>query len=167
LLLLPQDLQDFAESVAAVSVFSSNILFLLESVYFDAAAEQKPLLHTWSLAVEEQFYLVFPLQLLIVWKYGHRHQARIFLAIAILSLVFAQRSVNAEHAGAFYLLPARGWELLIGCLIAFRFPPGSRPNWPTIATESLSVVGIGMLLYAIFFFDKNTPFPSAFALVPT
>lgn len=167
LLLLPQDLQDFAESVAAVSVFSSNILFTLESGYFDAAAEQKPLLHTWSLAVEEQFYLVFPLLLLVVWKYGHRHQARIFLAIAILSLVFAQRSVNAEHAGAFYLLPARGWELLIGCLIAFRFPPGSRPNWPTIAAESLSVVGIGMLLYAIFFFDKNTPFPGGFALVPT
>ena len=68
--LTPNDLKDFGQSLIAVATFSSNILFWLESGYFDNAAELKPLLHTWSLAVEEQFYLLFPLLLLITWRLG-------------------------------------------------------------------------------------------------
>src|SRR5690606_5400496 len=69
---LPVDLMDFAQSLVAVATFSSNILFWSETGYFDGASELKPLLHTWSLAVEEQYYFVFPLTLLLTWKLGKR-----------------------------------------------------------------------------------------------
>ena len=70
LILIPSELKDFGQSLVAISIFSSNILFWIESGYFDAAAELKPLLHTWSLAVEEQFYILFPVFLTITWHLG-------------------------------------------------------------------------------------------------
>jgi peptidoglycan/LPS O-acetylase OafA/YrhL len=79
--LAPDDLKDFGESLFAVSIFSSNILFWLESGYFDTAAELKPLLHTWSLAVEEQFYILFPIFLILTWRFGVKE-------ILILLLLF-------------------------------------------------------------------------------
>ena len=70
--LLPSDMKDFSQSLIAVAIFASNILFWRESGYFDTAAELKPLLHTWSLAVEEQYYVLFPLFLMLFWKLGKR-----------------------------------------------------------------------------------------------
>ena len=103
--LLPSDMKDFAQSLVAVSVFASNILFWRESGYFDTAAELKPLLHTWSLAVEEQFYVLFPLLLMLFWKLGKRW-ILVTLGLAfIASLALAQWAAYAKPAAAFYLLP--------------------------------------------------------------
>lgn len=102
--LLPSDLEDFAKSLMAVSVFSSNILFWSESGYFDTAADLKPLLHTWSLAVEEQFYLVFPLLILAAWRFSKKIIVTIITVIAILSFALAQWGSLHNPVGAFYLI---------------------------------------------------------------
>lgn len=164
--LMPSDLKDFAQSLVAAATFSSNILFWRESGYFAAEAELKPLLHTWSLAVEEQFYILFPLLLMLVWRFGRR------LLLAILALGFVV-SLAAAHWGStnmptatFFLLPTRGWELLIGAFAAFWLQHRPMPFGP--GTQNvLSLAGLGMIVYSIFFFDSATPFPSLYALVPT
>lgn len=135
----PEALQSFAKSVVAVPLFSSNFLFWRESGYFDTAAELKPLLHTWTLAVEEQYYVFFPLFLMATWKLFSRRWIFALLVVAtITSLVVAERGVLRESPAAFYLLHSRAWELLIGSLIAFYFSwrprvshaSGAWPNGP-------------------------------------
>lgn len=131
--LVPTHLEDFCQSMAAVSVFSSNILFWRESGYFGVASELKPLLHTWSLAVEEQYYLFFPLFLLGLWKLRKRWIFGSLALVAIVSLLLAQWGAYNKPAATFFLLPTRGWELAIGALIAFYFlykktMPRSLPN---------------------------------------
>ncbi len=164
--LLPRDLVDFAESLIAVSTFWSNILFWLESGYFNPTAELKPLLHTWSLAVEEQFYIFFPPCLVLLWGLG-RHRV-----LALLGLVFLA-SLSLAHWGSihkptstFYLLPTRGWELLLGSFTAFYLQRKSPPGGAAVH-QGASLLGFACILYAIFVFDEQTPFPSLFALVPT
>lgn len=115
----PRELKDFAQSVVAVSLFGSNILFLLESGYFNAAAELKPLLHTWSLAVEEQYYVLFPLFLMLAWRLGTRWILAALAVVAVLSLGFAEWSAHRYPDAAFYLRPFRMWELLLGAFAAF------------------------------------------------
>ena len=123
LYLLPTDMDSFAKSLIAVATFSSNLFFLGESGYFQA--EAKPLLHTWSLAVEEQFYILFPLLLLYVRKFG-KYPGMLFLVIIFgLSLSFAQWAAFNKPSEAFFLLQARAWELLIGVFAAFYFQMNS------------------------------------------
>ena len=122
--LAPSDLRDFGQSLVAVSTFSSNILFWWESGYFDTAAELKPLLHTWSLAVEEQFYILFPLFLMLTWRLGIKTILILLSIVFLISLGVAVWGTQyATHpkiiSGAFFLLPTRGWELLIGVFAAF------------------------------------------------
>lgn len=164
--LKPSDMKDFAESLLAVSTFWSNILFLNESGYFDTAAELKPLLHTWSLAVEEQYYIIFPLLLMGFWKLGKRRLLYILSAVFLVSLASAHWYAYRKPSEAFYLLPMRGWELLIGAMVAFylqRRPHPFSPFWKNI----LSLLGLMLILFSIFFYDDSTPFPSLYALVPT
>jgi peptidoglycan/LPS O-acetylase OafA/YrhL len=112
--LLPSDLRDFSQSLIAVPIFSSNILFWRESGYFHAAAELKPLLHTWSLAVEEQYYIFFPLFLMFFWRLGKFWISALLSVVFVVSLAVAQWASVEMPEAAFFLLPTRGWELLIG-----------------------------------------------------
>jgi len=163
--LLPREMQDFSESLFAVTLFLSNHLFLSESGYFATAAEAKPLLHTWSLAVEEQYYLLFPLLLALTWRFGKRLMAIVLLAMAIGSLVLANSLVHSRPDAAFFLLPTRAWELLIGALIAFRiFKSDQTETW---IKQAGAATGLGLITYAIVFFGEDTPFPGVHALVPT
>ena len=166
-LLMPSDLMNFSESLIAVSSFMSNVFFWQTSGYFVKSLEIKPLLHTWSLAVEEQYYLLFPPFLILAWRFGKRWTLPILLAIAVLSLAVAQWAQAIKPAAAFYLLPSRCWELLIGCFVAFYFTQNSNPMHQKRVSQSASLLGFGMLAYAIFFFDKYTPFPSVYTLIPT
>ena len=164
--LTPNDLKDFGQSLVAVSIFSSNILFWLESGYFDTASELKPLLHTWSLAVEEQYYILFPLFLIVMWRLGIKC-ILIFLFIAFLiSLGFAQWTAFNSPSAGFYLLPARAWELLIGVFIAFYLKYKTHFKSHTL-NQVLSLLGLAMIIYSIINFDKTTPFPSLYTLIPT
>ena len=164
--LTPNDLKDFGQSLVAVSTFSSNILFWLESGYFDTAAELKPLLHTWSLAVEEQYYIFFPIFLILTWRLGVKWVLILLSVVFLLSLGVAQWSAYNKPSAAFFLLPTRGWELLVGVFAAFYL------NYNThlkshILNQALSLLGFGMIVYSIIAFDETTPFPSLYALIPT
>lgn len=164
--LLPGDMQDYSQSIAAVSVFASNFLFWSESGYFSAAAELKPLLHTWSLAVEEQYYIIFPLFMMLAWKLGQRKLVALLGVAALLSLALAQKTVGIEPMQAFFLLPTRGWELLIGAFAAF-YLVEQRATLNSRLANYASWLGLLMILSAIFFFSKKTPVPSVYTLIPT
>ncbi|ADH90634.1 acyltransferase 3 [Ancylobacter novellus DSM 506] len=160
--MIPEQLRDFGRSVVSVVFFVSNFLFWREEGgYFAAAAELKPLLHTWSLAVEEQYYLFAPLTLAVFWRFGRRLLFWCVAATAVLSLLATEWGWRYAPAANFYLPQFRIWELLVGSLCGFiatsRAP---RPN------NLLSALGLGMILFAIFRFDRYTPFPSLLALVP-
>lgn len=165
--LLPPSMKSFSQSVAAVSMFASNILFWRTSGYFDSAAELKPLLHTWSLAVEEQFYVLFPICLMLAWRLGKHWTLGLFGVAFVTSLGLAQHSSIAEPAAAFYLLPTRAWELLTGAFVAiYMAKPGCRSSSTGLQTAG-GLLGVSLILMAIFAFDKETPFPGFYALVPT
>ena len=112
--LLPAEMMSFSQSLIAVSSFVSNILFWRTSGYFETAAELKPLLHTWSLAAEEQYYLLFPFFLTLTWKLGKRWIISLLVVAAFISLMAAQWGSINKPAATFFLLPTRGFELFIG-----------------------------------------------------
>jgi peptidoglycan/LPS O-acetylase OafA/YrhL len=149
--LLPSDMKDFSQSLVAVSVFASNILFWRESGYFDTAAELKPLLHTWSLAVEEQYYVIFPLFLMLCWKLGKRWILVLLGFIFLTSFAVAQWAAYAKPAAAFYLLPTRGWELLTGAFAAFYFSQANRREFCKGLSEFGGWLGVALILYAVFY----------------
>ncbi len=165
-LMLPYQFKDFAKSVLAVLTFSSNILFWRESGYFAAATELKPLLHTWSLAIEEQFYVVLPLVIMAVWRFGLRPLTALLVIVATASLGLAEwASFKGIVVANFYLMPTRAWELLIGALVGIWLL--QRPAPVGRAAAAASVLGLGLILYGVFRFDRSTPFPGLLALVPT
>ena len=164
--LSPIDLKDFGQSLVAVSIFSSNILFWLESGYFDTASELKPLLHTWSLAVEEQYYIIFPLFMIATWRLGLIWILTSLSIIFFVSLGIAQWGAYNAPSAAFYLLPSRGWELLIGVFAAFYLRHNTYLKSHT-ANQFLSSLGFCMIIFSIIMFDENTPFPSFYTLIPT
>lgn len=159
--MLPNQMKDFSQSLVAVSLFASNILFWKQSGYFAAAAEEKPLLHTWSLAVEEQYYLLFPVFLFVAWRFGRN---RVFWSIAVLagaSLLLSEWGWRNKPDANFYLAPTRAWELLVGSIAAFiANKRGPQTN------DILAWLGLGGIAFAIFWYDELTPFPSVYGLVP-
>jgi peptidoglycan/LPS O-acetylase OafA/YrhL len=168
LLLSPEDLASFSRSIVSVATFSSNFLFWSESGYFNTAAELKPLLHTWSLAVEEQYYILFPLLLLAGWKLGIRALCILLVLVGVLSLMLAQWGAFAKPSATFYLLPTRGWELLMGAGAALMLDTLKVRNWcGGKHAEPLSVLGLALVLLSIFIYSEETPFPSLYTLVPT
>lgn len=165
--LLPQDMKSFSQSVVAVPALASNYWLWKRSGYFEPAAEQYPLLHTWSLSVEEQYYLLFPLFLMLIWRLG---QYQIVVTLGILagaSLAAAFLGTETDPVATFYLLPTRAWELLMGALAAFSQMKGI--NWQPNkkAREAAGVVGLALITYPVFVFDVHTPFPGLYALMPT
>ncbi len=163
-LLLPHELIAFGRSIIAVIVFASNILFWQESDYFATDSELIPLLHTWSLAVEEQYYVIFPVLLLVCWKLGLRWLTTIIATIAIVSLGLAEWGWRHDASGNFYLLPSRAWELMAGagCALYLRH---KTPPTGTIS-QLLSLSGLGLLLLSVLWLDDTIPFPSLYAILP-
>jgi peptidoglycan/LPS O-acetylase OafA/YrhL len=192
--LLPDELEHLGKHTAAAATFVSNFALWLESGYFDRAAELKPLLHLWSLGIEEQFYLVWPVLLLLLTKQRHNVAITVALLTAAsfgLSVAVSQESPTAN----FYFPFSRFWELGLGCLLAVvRESPGSltgwlreeahrfnldriardlsfsglsNASWSSFAHSVLPVVGIGLIGAAIFLFNRDTTFPGWATLLPT
>lgn len=159
--MLPAQLRDYSQSLVAVSLFSSNFLFWMESGYFEAGADLKPLLHTWSLAIEEQFYVVFPVLLFVLWKLGRRTVIWILTLIALFSLGLAEWGWRGHPAANFFLAPARVWELLAGSLCAFTLHRRTLPG-----NDAAAALGLVAIALSVVLFDDTTPFPSLFALLP-
>ena len=159
--MLPSQMKDFSQSLVAVSLFTSNIFFWRQSGYFDAAAEEKPLLHTWSLAVEEQFYIIFPIFLIFAWRFGKKRVFWMIVVMAAISLLLSEWGWRKQPTANFYLAPTRAWELFAGSLAAFVVQGrGVQTN------NLLALVGLAAIVFSIFFYDESTPFPSTYALVP-
>jgi peptidoglycan/LPS O-acetylase OafA/YrhL len=163
LVLLPDDLAAFGESLLPASFSVSNFHFWDESGYFAPAAETMPLLHTWSLAVEEQFYLLFPLLLMVIWRFGGAHATRAICILATLSFAASIWSSAAAPQAAFYLLPSRAWELLLGSILALAPRPAPKPMWLRNAAVLSGLAGIGA---AVFTYHAGMTFPGLPAALP-
>jgi peptidoglycan/LPS O-acetylase OafA/YrhL len=161
ILMLPVQLKEFSESIISVSLFVSNIFFWSSSGYFETEAELKPLLHTWSLSVEEQFYIFFPFVLVWLWHFGRNRIVVVIVVAALCSLLLSEWAVRNAPSANFYLFPTRAWELLVGVYAAFYISSkGLNPSNP------LSTFGIVLIAVAIFTFDDKTPFPGLYAVIP-
>lgn len=162
-LLLPEGYKSLGTSILYLSSFASNIYFWQKSSgYFNGPAEELPLLHTWSLSLEEQFYLIIPFVLLVLFRTGLSH--RVFLLIASGALVSFALSIFAttNYPGAnFFLLPTRAWELAAGSMIAFAKPIKNKNT--RIALNWIGILSIGI---PYFFYNHTTPFPGLAALPP-
>jgi peptidoglycan/LPS O-acetylase OafA/YrhL len=188
-LFLPEDLYLLGKSAIAQSLMVANVHFFGRSGYFDGGVEGDPLLHTWSLAVEEQFYLVLPLALLALRRCSTRTTGLVLTGVLISSLIASVYGAYAFPSATFYLLPTRAWELLLGSLIALRvLAPGESPGAERFENssmlhrppatrrglrrggpwlrEALTALGLAMIAFAVFAYDRNTPFPGAAALLP-
>ena len=161
--MLPGQYADFAGSAMAAFLFVSNGFFWRQTGYFAPVAEWMPLLNTWSLAVEEQYYVVFPLFMLMVRRW------RVVRQLVVIGIVFAGSfllsAYGAHHhpSAAFYLTPFRAWELLLGVLVAYWPSPNLRSRW---LRELGSFAGLLMLVVPVAVYDAQTPFPGIAAAVP-
>jgi peptidoglycan/LPS O-acetylase OafA/YrhL len=165
--LLPNALKAFSQSLVAVNIFTSNFLFWHTSGYFDSTSELKPLIHTWSLAVEEQYYALFPLLIMATWKLGRRRILWILSAIFLISLVSAQLGVTSKPTFTFFMLPTRVWELLIGAFIAFYHTQKNINNQNPNVAQIGGLIGLLLITYPVFAYSNQTPFPGLYALAPT
>ena len=163
---LPSDYFKLASSAVYQSLMIANVYFWKNVGYFSGPADEMPLLHTWSLAVEEQFYVLMPLFLLTYWKLSKGISRRLLIAalslLLLVSLLCSVYAVNQSPTAAFYLLPSRAWEMLLGSLVALL--PGLRIGIKL--RELVSWGGILMILGAYLFFQKTTTFPGVAALLP-
>ena len=169
--LLPSDMKDFSRSLVAVPLFSSNFLFWLEDDYWSPESELKPLLHTWSLGVEEQFYILFPLFLVWAWKKGGKFTLLAIVLIGLASLLASQWMAHHYPKANFFLLPSRAWELALGACLAY-YLAHQRSGTPVSGRlktlpDLLGITGLLLIGFAVFAFDDATPFPGLLALVPT
>ena len=165
--LLPNDFLLFSESLVATTLFGSNFYFKNRTGYFYAdEAETSTLLHTWSLSIEEQFYIIFPLILIALFRYFPRRKGILLLTCCILS--FAANMLWVKHAqeSAFYLLPFRAWELLSGALLALGYSLPKRPEQNKFVHEITGFAGVALIFICIFLYNRNIEFPGLPALVP-
>ena len=161
--LLPDYLKEFSKSLEWIPIFVSNIFFLRQSGYFDTAIEIKPLVHTWSLAVEEQYYLFFPILLLIIYRLKRNLILHFFLALGLVSFLLTQFHIFSEAAN-FYLLPMRAWELMTGVCLAI-YLTDFRHHW--LENKLINVMsGLGLLLIlgSIFFVTNNHAYPGLYTV---
>lgn len=161
------DAADFADlglTLGAVSLFVSNFLYWTRTGYFTPGSDTDPLLHTWSLSVEEQFYVVFPLLIALIWRLGIRGVTLTFLALLLISFGLAVASDDRQMA--FYWPHTRAWELLAGVLLALNADSIARLRHNSTVATPGSICGLGMILLATFFLDRNSGVPGVAALIP-
>lgn len=185
-------LNSFAKGLTSITFALSNVFFWMSEDYFNSETELNPLVHTWSLAIEEQFYFLFSLLFLlysITVDHHSRSLTRFLLLVSLLSLFVAQWSGNflltppfftspffwfsQQWWSSFYLLPGRFWELTLGALLAINhYHRHRKEDEEHLSSSSLikqcgSFLGLVLLLYSIFSFNRTTPFPSLWTLIPT
>ena len=165
LVLPPKLLQMYSQSLVSVVTFSSNVYFYSRNGYFDVASEELPLLHTWSLSVEEQYYIFFPLLVFFMWRYKRAWLPHIILLIGITSFLLSNYLVYKNAiAPNFYLIFSRAWELLSGALLAIYLTQSATCSHSS--KQLWSFAGLLMVIASITLYQQSTPFPSVFSLLP-
>lgn len=162
-LFMPDEFLELGQSIAATSVYLSNFFFFLKSDYFSGPSELKPLLHTWSLAVEEQFYIVFPLMLFLLRRYSAFFQGTVIGISCILLLTISELAITDHASAIFYLAPFRFWELLTGGLIAFILPRINSSQFKA-PRNALSIMGFCLIICSFLLLNESTQFPGLTAL---
>jgi peptidoglycan/LPS O-acetylase OafA/YrhL len=166
--MMPEQLTAFSKSLVFVPLFLSNFLFWNQTGYFDPATNEIPLLHTWSLGIEEQYYILLPLFIILFWRLGAKRLFWLIAALAITSMALCEYGWRYRPMANFYLIPTRAWELLIGSLLAFvSFNRPLHEGLPKTLSEALAAVGLLLVLAPIFLLTKETPSPSLYILFPT
>lgn len=161
--LSPPALQKYAGSLVAMALFLSNFRFWTQTSYFQVSAGAEPLLHTWSLSVEAQFYLVFPLLLLAIRRWAGGRYGHVLLALAAASFALNLHLVPLRMTTAFFLLPPRAFELLIGALLATGIVP---PLATPLLRQVTAAFGVAAIAVAVALFNDHLIFPGYFALLP-
>jgi peptidoglycan/LPS O-acetylase OafA/YrhL len=161
-LLLPTEFVDFANSLLAAITSCSNFYFWQHSGYF-AALISTPLLHTWSLAVEEQFYILFPIFLVLVRRFFPQRLRTAVVVLFFLSLLASAVIVPYSVTTAFYMPYTRAWELLLGTILSLGMFPRLESN---LLRNVAAFIGMGLIFYSVLFYSVDTPFPGLAALVP-
>lgn len=171
-LLLPQELHLLASDAVAHVAMLANVRYWAVIDYFAPAAELRPLLHTWSLAVEEQFYVLFPLIMMLVWRWGRARCILLFAVLAAGSFTASVLLIGTKPMDVFFLLPHRAWELLIGALLAVAAPRRSGDaqmfgqGWAGWPAEVAACLGLTMIVVPCLLYDRQTPFPALAAVPP-
>jgi len=163
LLLTDKDFSELGRTVRYQSLFISNILFMREDGYFQPASDLKPLLHTWSLAVEEQYYIFFPLLMVVLMRHV-RHWRWMLFAVLLVSFGLNIAYIERKPDVAFFSLPTRAWELLCGAMLAVL--PASKNAVKPWVTQAVGLIGLAAVLVAVFTFTKATVFPGWAAALP-
>ena len=162
----PDTLKNYGVSLVSVATFVSNFYFWQTSGYFGTTSELSPMLHTWSLAVEEQFYIIFPLLALWLAPFGKRAFTGSIAGILLLSLIVAQFWQQVDASGNFYLLPSRAWELMAGALASMMFAGDTINKVSNRAASALAVLGVSLIVASYISFTPQTAHPSFFTVVP-
>jgi peptidoglycan/LPS O-acetylase OafA/YrhL len=172
LIMFSSDLRVVARSAVSVIAFAANIMFwrgidfgdITAVNYFGRRIHEQPLVHTWSLGVEEQYYLLFPLSLWIVWRLRRSLLLPVLMAATIASFALGVYLTPGSPGLAFYLLPTRGWELLAGGLIAWA-GVATIPDGPRVRNTA-AAIGLALVIVPVFLYDSETPFPGWYAAAP-
>lgn len=171
LLLNPADLRAYAKSLLGSVLFLANVTAYMQSGYFEAASDIKPLMHLWSLAIEEQYYFFFPVLLAFLYRLRRASVFVVTALISVLSLLIAEYKINQDVSVAFFYLHSRAWELGVGAMLALAMHAGHKLSikvaFPFRVRQALAETGLVLIVYAVVVFDKSTRFPGLSALVPT
>jgi len=162
----PQDLASAGANLAAASLSLANMKFMLQGNYFQISPDAQPFLHYWSLSVEEQFYMIYPLLFLLLFRHAKKYKPSVLGLAGIASLVACIILTHSRPVWAFYLLPTRAWELLAGGLLAVltsgvRIPGGARP-----VTPAISAIGLLLIVASFFIIHEGPQFPGAWPILP-
>ncbi len=163
LLLYPSETDNIGKTILSSEFFMSNVFFSHSSNYFDIATKNNPALHTWSLSVEEQFYVFFPILLFAIRSFSLQAKKYIILFSLISLFGLGAWWVNVSQIDAFYLVQFRAWELLVGSALAVGLVPKTEK---TVVVEAVAAAGLLAILYAIFVYDEATLFPGLSAALP-
>jgi peptidoglycan/LPS O-acetylase OafA/YrhL len=165
--MMPDEFKNFGQSLLATATFSNNILLAITTDYWSLAGEFKPLLHTWSLSVEEQYYVIFPLLMILCWAYFRGWEVFVLGFLFVISMIAGVWGVAHVPTMAFYALPTRAWEILLGAFAAYYLAHNKVDIRARSRNQALSLIGVVLILASVFIFNQNYLSPGLTTLAPT